>query len=73
MVAEVGLNFAETSSGQFDGPGLEQFPVMKHALDGSSVGIPLTSDGGFTKCASRLVVCFGCVLFLFVTIDRVSV
>lgn len=37
MVAEAGVAFAKTSSGQFEGPTLEQFLVMKEALAGTPV------------------------------------
>ncbi len=37
LVAEAGCDFAKTSSGQFEGPSLEQFLVMKKTLQGTSV------------------------------------
>lgn len=37
LIAEEGIAFAKTSTGQFEGPSLEQFLVMKNALQGSSV------------------------------------
>ncbi len=35
MIAEAGIDFAKTSSGQFQGPTLEQMLVMKEALRGT--------------------------------------
>jgi deoxyribose-phosphate aldolase len=32
LVAEAGIDFVKTSSGQFDGPSLEQFLVMRDAV-----------------------------------------
>lgn len=37
LIAEAGLQYAKTSSGQFEGPSMTQFLVMKEALNGSSV------------------------------------
>jgi deoxyribose-phosphate aldolase len=37
MIAEAGIAFAKTSTGQFEGPSLEQFLVMKKTLAGSPV------------------------------------
>lgn len=37
LIAEAGVQFAKTSTGQFEGPSLEQFLVMKRALAGSEV------------------------------------
>ena len=37
ICAEVGVNFAKTATGQFEGPTLEQFMVMRRALEGTSV------------------------------------
>ncbi len=42
LVAEVGLDYAKTSTGQFDGPSMEQFLVMKNALKGSSVRLKVS-------------------------------
>lgn len=36
MVADAGFNYVKTSSGQFDGPTMDQFLVMKKAVAGSS-------------------------------------
>ncbi|MGA4670229.1 deoxyribose-phosphate aldolase [Propionibacteriaceae bacterium Y1923] len=36
LVAEAGLDYVKTSSGQFEGPSMEQFLVMKRAVAGSS-------------------------------------
>jgi deoxyribose-phosphate aldolase len=37
MVAEAGCDYAKTSTGQFEGPTMEQFLVMKKALAGTNV------------------------------------
>ena len=37
LIAETGVQYAKTSSGQFDGPSLEQFLVMKETLKGTDV------------------------------------
>jgi deoxyribose-phosphate aldolase len=37
MIAEAGANYAKTSTGQFDGPSMEQLLVMRDALKGSNV------------------------------------
>jgi deoxyribose-phosphate aldolase len=37
MVAAAGIQFAKTSSGQFEGPSLEQFLTMREALAGTPV------------------------------------
>lgn len=37
LIAEVGCDYAKTSSGQFEGPTMEQFLVMKKALAGTDV------------------------------------
>jgi deoxyribose-phosphate aldolase len=37
LIAEAGIQYAKTSSGQFEGPSLEQFLVMKDALKGTDV------------------------------------
>jgi deoxyribose-phosphate aldolase len=37
LIAEAGVQFAKTSTGQFEGPSLEQFLVMKAALAGTGV------------------------------------
>lgn len=35
MIAEAGITYAKTSSGQFDGPSMEQFLLMKETLKGT--------------------------------------
>jgi deoxyribose-phosphate aldolase len=35
LIAEAGIQYAKTSSGQFEGPSLEQFMVMRQTLEGS--------------------------------------
>lgn len=37
LIAETGVQYAKTSSGQFEGPSMEQFLVMKNALAGTDV------------------------------------
>jgi deoxyribose-phosphate aldolase len=37
MIAEVGVHYAKTSSGQFEGPTMEQFLVMKKTLAGTDI------------------------------------
>jgi deoxyribose-phosphate aldolase len=37
LVAEAGCHYAKTSTGQFEGPSMEQFLVMKKALAGTDV------------------------------------
>lgn len=37
LIAEVGLDYAKTSTGQFEGPSMEQFLIMKENLKGTDV------------------------------------
>ncbi len=37
LIAETGINYAKTASGQFDGPSMDDFLVMKEALVGTDV------------------------------------
>ena len=37
LIAEAGLDYAKTSTGQFDGPSMEQFLIMKETLKGTNV------------------------------------
>ena len=37
LIAEAGVQWAKTSSGQFDGPSLEQFLVMRQTLAGTDI------------------------------------
>jgi deoxyribose-phosphate aldolase len=37
LCAEAGIDYCKTSSGQFDGPNMKQFLVMKKALEGTDV------------------------------------
>jgi deoxyribose-phosphate aldolase len=37
LIAETGVQYAKTSSGQFEGPSLEQFMVMRRTLEGTNV------------------------------------
>lgn len=41
LIAEAGIDFAKTSTGQFEGPSLEQFLVMKEALKGTDVRLKI--------------------------------
>lgn len=42
LIAEAGIAFAKTSTGQFEGPSLEQFLVMKEALKGTPVRLKVS-------------------------------
>ncbi|MFA5205865.1 MAG: deoxyribose-phosphate aldolase [Lentisphaeria bacterium] len=42
LIAEAGIAFAKTSTGQFEGPTLEQFLVMKEALVGTPVRLKVS-------------------------------
>jgi len=37
LILETGVQYAKTSSGQFEGPSLEQFMVMRNTLEGTAV------------------------------------
>ncbi|MDR3255493.1 MAG: deoxyribose-phosphate aldolase [Synergistaceae bacterium] len=37
LIAEAGLDYAKTSTGQFEGPTMEQFLLMKHTLAGTNI------------------------------------
>lgn len=37
LIAETGVQYAKTSSGQFEGPSLEQFMVMRRTLEGTNI------------------------------------
>jgi len=37
LIAEVGCDYAKTSTGQFEGPSMNQFLVMKRTLEGTNV------------------------------------
>ena len=37
LIAEAGLDYAKTSTGQYEGPSMDQFLVMKKALTGTGV------------------------------------
>ena len=41
LIADAGIDFAKTSTGQFEGPSLEQFLVMKEALKGTNVRLKI--------------------------------
>lgn len=42
LIAEAGIHFAKTSTGQFEGPTLEQFLIMKETLKGSKVHLKVS-------------------------------
>ncbi|MEG0751545.1 MAG: deoxyribose-phosphate aldolase [Oscillospiraceae bacterium] len=42
MIAEEGINYVKTSTGQFEGPSMKQFMVMKEAGKGSKVGFKVS-------------------------------
>jgi deoxyribose-phosphate aldolase len=42
LIAEAGIHFAKTSTGQFEGPSMEQFLVMKETLKGTSVRLKVS-------------------------------
>lgn len=42
MIAEVGADMAKTSTGQFEGPTMEQFLVMKNTLKGTDVKLKVS-------------------------------
>lgn len=42
MIAQAGADFAKTSSGQFDGPDMTQFLIMKEALKGTNVKLKVS-------------------------------
>ena len=37
LIAETGIHYAKTSTGQFQGPGMKQFLVMRDTLEGTAV------------------------------------
>ena len=39
MAVEAGVDFVKTSTGQFEGPTLEQFMLMRDAVDGTGVRV----------------------------------
>lgn len=42
IIKDVGIDYAKTSTGQFDGPTMGQFLVMKNALQGSKVKLKVS-------------------------------
>ncbi|TFG81188.1 MAG: deoxyribose-phosphate aldolase [Erysipelotrichales bacterium] len=42
MVAEAGIDYCKTSSGQFEGPTMQQFLIMKKALEGTPVRLKVS-------------------------------
>ncbi len=42
LVAEAGIMFCKTSTGQFEGPSMQQFLVMKKALEGTGVRLKVS-------------------------------
>lgn len=54
MIAEAGIKFAKTSTGQFEGPSMEQFLVMKDALKGTTVRLKV-SGVKFPRAQNALI------------------
>jgi len=54
MVAEAGIGYCKTSTGQFEGPSMEQFLVMKNALRGTPVKLKV-SGVKFPRAQNALV------------------
>ena len=42
IIKDVGIDYAKTSTGQFEGPTMQQFLVMKNALEGSKVKLKVS-------------------------------
>lgn len=42
LIVEAGLDYVKTSTGQFEGPSMKQFMVMKKAAEGSSLGLKVS-------------------------------
>lgn len=42
LVAEEGIDYVKTSTGQFEGPSMNQFLVMKKAAEGSKLGLKVS-------------------------------
>ena len=42
IIKDVGIDYAKTSTGQFEGPTMQQFLVMKNALEGSNVKLKVS-------------------------------
>lgn len=42
IIKEVGIDYAKTSTGQFEGPTMQQFLVMKNTLEGSKVKLKVS-------------------------------
>lgn len=42
IIKEVGIDYAKTSTGQFEGPTMQQFLVMKNTLEGSNVKLKVS-------------------------------
>jgi deoxyribose-phosphate aldolase len=64
LVAEAGIDFVKTSSGQFEGPSLEQFLVMRDAVRGAPVRLKVAGVK-FPRAQNALV-------FLRVGADRIG-
>ncbi len=54
LIAEAGIDYAKTSTGQFDGPSMEQFLVMKEALAGTAIKLKV-SGVKFPRAQNALV------------------
>lgn len=42
LIIEAGLDYVKTSTGQFEGPSMKQFLVMKKAAEGSNLGLKVS-------------------------------
>ncbi len=42
LIAEAGIDYVKTSSGQFEGPSMEQFLIMKKAVEGANVKLKVS-------------------------------
>ena len=42
IIKDVGIDYAKTSTGQFEGPTMQQFLVMKSALEGTKVKLKVS-------------------------------
>ena len=54
LVAEAGIAYCKTSTGQFEGPSMEQFLIMKDALKGTPVKLKV-SGVKFPRAQNALV------------------
>jgi len=42
LIAEAGIDYAKTSTGQFEGPSMEQFLIMRKTLEGTNVKLKVS-------------------------------